>query len=107
MYSDINSPYNKNNLVPTFTKDELTGFQISSMEKKKGYSSSVFTAPIRSCIESDDEVALYSVTMDKNFYFETLEFFVVKGNTTTTYKYEFLNYNSNVNIDFPADLANY
>lgn len=107
VYNEANDPRNTKNLVPTFSKDELSGFQIANIESKKGYSSSVFTAPVPSFIESDEDVALYSVTMNKNFYFDTMEFYVVDGDTTTTYEYKFINYNSNVNVEFPADLANY
>ena len=107
MYSDDNHVYNIKNLVPTFSKDELTGFQISDIEDQKGYSTSMFTAPVPSHIQCSEDVTLYGVTMNKNFYFHTIEFIVVNNDTTTTYEYRFLNYNSNVNIEFPANLANY
>lgn len=106
-YNDTNDKYNSNNLVPTFSKDQIAGFQISEIKGKKGYSSAVFTAPVPSFIESDEELALYSVTMDKDFYFKTLEFYVVDDDTTTTYQYEFTNYNSDVEIVFPENLKDY
>lgn len=106
-YSDENSPYHRNNLVPVFTSADLTGFQISNIEDKNGYSTSLFSAPVPSFMDSTEELALYSVTMNKDFYFDTIEFVVVNGATTTTYQYKFLNFNSSVELVFPADLASY
>lgn len=106
-YSDITSPYNKANLVPVFASADLGGFQISNIEDKNGYSTSLFTAPVPSHLTSTEEVALYSVTMNKDFYFETIEFVVVNGATTTTYQYKFLNFNSDVELVFPAELVSY
>ena len=118
-YSDINSPYNMNNLIPTFDSDQLTGFKISDIESKKGYSTSIFTAPVPGYIESDDEVTLYSVTMNDDFYFDTIEYAVTKtvkinidgqetdAIQTTTYEYKFLRYTRDVEIAFPSDLAGY
>lgn len=106
-YSDDNDKYNTKNLVPCFTKDQLTGFQISNASGKDGYSTAIFTAPVLSYLESDEDVTLYTVTIDKNAYFNEITFVVVKGAKTTTYEYKFLKFNSNVNIEFPADLANY
>ncbi len=107
VYNDINDKYNTANLVPTFSKEQITGFQISEIKGNKGYSRAVFTAPTPSFIESNEEVALYSVTMDKDFYFKTLEVYVVGEGVSITYQYEFLNYNGDVEIVFPADLVNY
>lgn len=106
-YSDPTSPYNRANLVPVFSSADLGGFQISSIESKSGYSTSLFTAPVPSHLTSTEEVALYSVTMNKDFYFETIEFVVVNGATTTTYQYKFLNFNSDVELVFPAELVSY
>ena len=106
-YSDINSEYYSKNLVPVFVKNQVTGFSISNIEGKDGYSTSLFTAPVLSCFESDSEQTLYAVSMDDDFYFYTIEFAIVNGKTTTTYQYKFLNYNSDVNIDFPLDLVSY
>jgi hypothetical protein len=118
-YNDVNSPYNTKNLVPIFEKKQLTGFKISDIESQKGYSTSMFTAAVPAFADSDDDITLYSVTMDDNFYFSTIEYsfskvikITVDGEEvetlkTTTYKYKFLNYNSDVEIVFPADLAGY
>lgn len=106
-YSNLNNQYNIKNLVPVFKKDQLTGFKISSFEDKDGYSTSLFSAPVPSFLESDEETTLYSVTINKKFYFYTIEYVVIDGSDTTTYEYKFLNYNSKVSIDFPADLVNY
>jgi len=106
-YSDINSQYNIKNLVPVFQKNQLTGFSISNIDGKDGYSASLFTAPVLSCYASDSEETLYAVTMDKNFYFYEMEFVLEKDSSTATYEYKFLNYNSDVNIEFPIDLVSY
>lgn len=106
-YSDPNSEYNKNNLIPVFDESEMAGFEISGGKKNDGYSTAVFVAPVRSFIESDEETTIYTIAMNKDFYFDTIEYVVVKGNKTTTYNYKFVNYNRNVNIEFPSDLASY
>lgn len=106
-YSDLTSPYNRVNLVPVFTSADLGGFQISNIEGKNGFSTSLFTAPVPSHLQSTDELALYSITMNKDFYFETIEFVVVNGATTTTYQYKFLNFNNDVELVFPAELVSY
>lgn len=107
VYSDIKDKYHMNNLFPVFSKDQITGFQISEIKGDKGYSKAVFTAPVPFFIESNEELALYSVTMDKDFYFKTIEVYVVDDNISITYQYDFFNYNGDVEIIFPADLVNY
>lgn len=106
-YNDINSEYNFLNIVPVFSINDISQFKISDMSSKNGYSSASFVAPVLSCFESDVETISYEVTMNKNFYFHTIKYTIVSDDTTTTYEYEFLNYNSKVDIKFPADLANY
>ena len=102
-YKDVNSEYNIKNLFPMFQKDSLSEFEISG--KKNGVSTATFYAPCPVYAKSDQEVILYTVTMDKDFYFSSIKFDLVDGEMTSTYEYEFLNYNSNVVINFPADLV--
>ena len=77
-----------------------------SVLNKEGYSSAFFTAPVPSYIQSSEENTIFNVIIDKDFYFDTIEFVVVNGKTTTVYKYTFSGYNSDVNVTFPADLDN-
>ena len=52
-------------------------------------------------------ISLEWVSLSTYFYFETIEFVVVNGATTTTYQYKFLNFNSDVELVFPAELVSY
>ena len=107
IYSEDSNRHNINNLVPTFTKDEITDFHITKLEGSKGYSIAMFKAPAPSYIEYNGEKIEYTVVMDKSFCLDTIVFAVVNGTTTTEYEYTFYNFNNDVNIEFPADLASY
>ena len=106
-YNDVDSPYNIRSVVPTFSNNQLSNFSITSIDEKKGYSLATFKSVTPAFAQSSEELTTYKVTMDNDFYFNTIEFSVIDGDTTTTYKYEFLNYNGGVNIIFPADLDTY
>lgn len=104
-----NDAYHLNNLVPVFKSENISNFSIVKDENNKGYSIATFTAACPSVAECDEdkEMITYKVTMNKQFYFDKIEFTTVFENKTRTYEYKFLNYNSDVNIVFPNDLVNY
>lgn len=106
---DSESIYHIDNIVPVFEYEEISNFKIEKDSSKKGYSTVTFDAACLSYseVECTEEVTSYKITIDKNYNFKKLEYTVVSNNKTIDYKYEFLNYNSDVEIVFPDDLANY
>ena len=106
-YAGEKDLYNSKNILPTFAGNDLGNFQIGDLETRDGYSTSIFNAPVPSYLTSTETSVLYSVTMDKDFFFDTVSFVVINGKTATSYEYRFLNYNSAVTIRFPQDLGSY
>ena len=106
-YSNPSDRYNIDNLIPTFAEDEMLDFSISKVEGSEGCSIAVFTASIPSYISSDEDTTVYSVTMDKDFYFSSITFSVIVGDKTITYEYQFINFNSDVVVTFPTNLEDY
>lgn len=122
---DKNSEYHISNLIPIFTNEEISNYKIVKHETLKGYSVATFEAacPVISNCDTDLKIT-YRVTIDKDFYFSKIEFTTIKTlkkavkATETTpavaavvetvkYTYEFNNFNDNVEVTFPKDLANY
>jgi len=106
---DVNSVYHINNLVPVFKTEDVANFSIIKDKSHKGYSIATFSAACPSTVSCDEdkEVITYKVTIDKEFYFSKIEFTTVFENKTIEYKYEFNEFNSDVEIIFPNDLVNY
>lgn len=121
---DEDSEYFYNNLVPIFAKSNIKDFKIVKEGTKKGYSVATFSAPCPLTSECDGGDIVYTITIDRDFYLNKIEFttiktieeakeatettpFVAAVVKTTKYTYEFNGFNSDVKIEFPADLANY
>lgn len=107
LYQDTNDKNNVKNLVPLFSKDQISEFKISKLKGSKGYSEATFIAPVPSHIECSEKSTQYTVVMNKSFQFSSITFSVVNETVVTTYEYTFYNFNSDVNIEFPTDLASY
>ena len=119
------SMYNISNLVPVFSDDGISNYKIVKHESKKGYSIATFEAACPSYTECDENLKIkYTVTIDRDFYFNKIEFTTIKTIKeeveatetteaqkaileTTKYTYVFNNFNENVVIEFPLDLVNY
>lgn len=122
---DSNSEYNISNLVPTFTSESISNYKIVKHESKKGYSIATFEAACPSFAKCDEDLKIkYTITIDRDFYFNKIEFttvYTIKAKVeatdtteaedaileTTKYTYEFNKFNENVVVEFPNDLANY
>lgn len=122
---DEDSEYFYFNLVPVFSSKNIENFKISKHESKNKYSVATFEAACPVVAKCDENKKItYTVTMDRDFYFNKIEFttyktikeaieatettpFVAAVVETTKYTYEFNKFNSDVKIEFPADLANY
>ncbi len=105
---DSTSPYHVNNLVPVFDADKITEFSITKDSANKGYSIATFKGACPTTIECDASTLVsYKVTINREFYFDKIEFTIVNEEKTIEYKYEFLNYNSDVTVNFPNDLDSY
>lgn len=119
-----NSEYNLKNIIPTFSEEFIGDFNIEKLDGKKGYSVATFKATCPAFAEcADDYVVKYKVVINKQFYFDSIEFSyeikeekteVVNGETVfdtiitkVDCKYTFKGYNGDVEIVFPNDLANY
>ena len=105
-YNKETELYNINNIVPVLDIEHITAFNIEAMEEKDGYSKATFTAPAPAFATSESELIQYTVVMDRDFYFSSIDFTVVNGETSTTYSYVFNGYNSNVVLEFPTNLGN-
>lgn len=122
---DENSEYHVSNLVPTFDNNSISDYKITKHESLKRYSVATFVAACPATTECDADLKIvYKVTIDKDFYFNKIEFTTVKTLKeaieateetpeipavvqTVKYTYEFNNFNNNVNVVFPNDLVNY
>lgn len=105
-YNDVTSRYYLENVVPVFSKEIVSKFNIAKLGKG-GSSIATFEASCPAYLKCDNEVIEYSVSIDRNFYFSKIEFSVVSGAVTKEFKYEFTNYNSDVKISYPSELENY
>lgn len=105
-YNDFTGRYYLENVVPVFSKDSISKFSISK-SGKGGASVATFEAACPVYLTCDSETIEYSVSLDRNFYFNKIEFTVVSGSITKEFKYEFTNYNSDVKITYPSELDNY
>lgn len=117
------SMYNLKNLIPTFSKEFISDFNIEKHSDKRGYSVATFNAACPSYLECSGKVITYKVVINKQFYFDSIEFTFqnkeqesngVNGENTgditvtnVSYKYTFHEYNGDVEIVFPNDLVNY
>lgn len=105
-YSLTNEKDNKNNLVPVFNEEDVRNFDIEK-DGKNGDSVATFTASVPVYIPSDNEVTTYTVRMNDKSYFTTIEFTIVNGTSTSTYKYTFYSYNSESVVQFPENFSDY
>jgi len=104
---DEDSKYNVFNLVPVFDSRNIANFSIVKDKKRSGYSIATFDAACPIISPCAEDITTYTVYMDKYYNFNKIEFTTTDGIVTTTYKYEFYKYNSDVKIEFPSDLGNY
>lgn len=102
---NASSEYHLNNIVPVFNEQDITDFNIEESESKKGYSIATFKAACPTHIASDNELIEYKVTINKDYYFEKIEFTIINGDKTSTYVYTFNKYNNDVKVTFPNNLA--
>ena len=101
------SMYNVNNLVPVFEKEYVSNFKIEELDGD-GNSKATFLAACPTYSDCNvNGVVSYTITMDENFYFKSIEFSVVNGEKTINYTYKFYKYNSKVEIQLPSDLETY
>lgn len=104
---DEDNKYNIYNLVPVFDRRNIDNFSIVKDSKGKGNSIATFDAACPATSSCTEDVTKYTVYMNKYYNFTKIEFTTINGDVTTTYKYEFYKYNSDVQIEFPSDLASY
>lgn len=101
---DITSEYNINNIVPVFNEENISNFSIIKDESRKGYSIATFESKYPSYSNESTAIVTYTIYINKDFYFDKIEYAYESELEKVTYKYEFKNYNSDVVIEFPSDL---
>ena len=103
---DITSEYHLDNLIPMFSKDQISSFDIKENKSKDGHSIATFVAACPVFANCSKDTTKYTVYIDRDYYFTKIEFDAVSDKETSSFVYTFNKYNSDAKVVFPSDLIN-
>lgn len=96
------SEFHLSNLIPIYSKENISNF---NMEEDNDVGVGTYKAACPSTLTCSEEIITYKVIVNKDYYFDRIEFTVVNGKKSSTYVYTFTKYNDAAKVLFPSNLS--